>query len=538
MINIVFCLDKNIKESLKATITSILHHTKREINFYLICPKDDNLIFEEYIKSLSLPKINLGNFEPSEEILRIIENCSYCSGSRVANYSRFFIKSIFPKLEKVIYLDTDIIVLDDIGKMWDQGEFNSEIFLAAPKYIIYHKLFYIKKLSYYFSYLNKNKYFFNGGVFMTNLKYWDNKFYQKLYRVTEDIMSNDISHVFTEILLNVMFPKFIPLDPAWNCSGYGTPHLYPIIKTRDYNMNPKILHWSGGCKPWSNKDIFKQKIWNYYLNDKTNGVYLLYYDDQLNNEKTKYLLNSIKEISYNLIVINLFEYEKVLNIDFTQRKDIKRYLCLKHFIDVKGSDNYYFVVEPYNTILLKFDYEIIDYIEDNNVKILCQSPNLDFGWINCFNSNTNNFTNSLVDFSEGIFNCNLIGKGNYLLELFNRVYDKNYNKKINELLCIDKKYFLNVDNIFKGIEAFDLKISDIKIYQKLNPSICLVHYKGANVKNKFDNFKVSLNDTQINDLKFSNFRYLIFRIYYFLLSICYNIYIFFISICYKIFFFI
>ena len=38
------------------------------------------------------------------------------------------------------------------------------------------------------------------------------KILPKLYQVTYDIMSNDVSHVFTEIILNVMFPNFI-VDP-------------------------------------------------------------------------------------------------------------------------------------------------------------------------------------------------------------------------------------------------------------------------------------------------------------------------------------
>ena len=42
-------------------------------------------------------------------------------------------------------------------------------------------------------------------------------------------MLNDVSHVFTEILLNVMFPNFITLDPAWNCSGYGNPKFFNIL---------------------------------------------------------------------------------------------------------------------------------------------------------------------------------------------------------------------------------------------------------------------------------------------------------------------
>ena len=70
-------------------------------------------------------------------------------------------------------------------------------------------------------------------------------------------------------------------------------------------MNPKIPHWSGGCKPWSNEDIFKQKLWNYYLNDTINGIYLLYYSD--NSSINKHFLNSISKVSYNLIPLNVFK---------------------------------------------------------------------------------------------------------------------------------------------------------------------------------------------------------------------------------------
>ena len=119
MINIVFCLDKNIKTSLKATISSILHNSKRKFSFYLICPKEDNNIFKKYIEEESIPNIKIGNFNPSNDLLDLIKNCTYYSKSKIANYSRFFIKDIFPELKKIIYLDTDILVLDDIGKLWD-----------------------------------------------------------------------------------------------------------------------------------------------------------------------------------------------------------------------------------------------------------------------------------------------------------------------------------------------------------------------------------------------------------------------------------
>ena len=48
--NIVFCLDKNILQSLKAIITSINHHTKRKLNYYVICPSEDKVVFEKFFK--------------------------------------------------------------------------------------------------------------------------------------------------------------------------------------------------------------------------------------------------------------------------------------------------------------------------------------------------------------------------------------------------------------------------------------------------------------------------------------------------------
>ena len=142
--NIVFCLDKNILDSLKSIINSINHHTKRKLNYYVICPKEDNNVFENFIKFNNIKNIKLNNFKPSKFIIDLIKNCKYCEESRLANYSRFFIKDIFPDLKKIIYLDTDMLVLDDISKLWDSVYLDEDNFFASPKYILFHKYFILR----------------------------------------------------------------------------------------------------------------------------------------------------------------------------------------------------------------------------------------------------------------------------------------------------------------------------------------------------------------------------------------------------------
>ena len=60
------------------------------------------------------------------------------------------------------------------------------------------------------------------------------RIYNKLYQITFELIDNSITHTFTEPILNCLFPNFIQLDPAWNCSGYGN-------KKFDYLIKIKIL---------------------------------------------------------------------------------------------------------------------------------------------------------------------------------------------------------------------------------------------------------------------------------------------------------
>ena len=40
-----------------------------------------------------------------------------------------------------------------------------------------------------------------------------------------------------------------------------------MFKLRDYNITPKIIHWSGQCKPWYNINVPYQKLWDSYNNN-------------------------------------------------------------------------------------------------------------------------------------------------------------------------------------------------------------------------------------------------------------------------------
>lgn len=532
--NIVFCIDKNIIKSLKTIITSINHHSKRKINYYVICPCEDFEIFNHFNKKYKL-NINVGEFEPSDKINQLIKRCNYYNGSKIANYSRFFIKKIFPHLKKIIYLDTDMLVLDDIGKLWDNVEFNETNFFASPKYIWFHKLFYIKRFEYYYSYFNNNN-FFNGGVFLTDLTYWDDKLYQKLYQITFELVDNSITHSFTEPILNCLFPNFIQLDPAWNCSGYGNNKWYYLLKLRYYNIEPKIIHWSGHMKPWHNLNVYKEKLWKYYLNEDRQFVYLLYYDDNPTNGRAKLFLDSVKNLTFNLVPHNVQQYEKYIKFDLNLGRNIKRHFCVKYFIENNALDNYYIFTDAYDIYFVNFDYRIFDYIEENNIKVLYQNNTMGFRADIFSNNVTNVYKKDIFSNSFGLNGGTFFGKGHYILNYYSDLFkyfkpDDTMDEKIvirspnlAEYISIDtKNYFFNVDAMFKSIKPLYFNISDMKIHMKLKPDILLFHYCGGHMHKKYEELKLYLKSKTLDDMEINYFRYYILKCYYIISPIIYPI---------------
>ena len=117
-INIVFASDNNYAQHTAVAMASVLVNTKvpQKIQFYLI----DDEIQPENKEKITKTVQKLGG---SVEFIKIknsrLEDC-YVSGelSR-ASYFRLDIANILDEsIEKIIYLDCDLLVYDDIEKMW------------------------------------------------------------------------------------------------------------------------------------------------------------------------------------------------------------------------------------------------------------------------------------------------------------------------------------------------------------------------------------------------------------------------------------
>lgn len=160
---------------------------------------------------------------------------------------RLLLPSVLPKeIEKVLYIDSDIIIKDDLMKVWENDI--SKYFLAAVTNLegnMYKKLELESRLDY-----------FNAGFILINLKKWrEERFFSKCLNYVKH-NSDKIIFADQDILNGVLKGKWKRLHPKWNVlrSVFGSKKLfeqyYDLETYEEIVENPSVIHYTGPIKPW------------------------------------------------------------------------------------------------------------------------------------------------------------------------------------------------------------------------------------------------------------------------------------------------
>ncbi|PWS33763.1 glycosyltransferase family 8 protein [Pedobacter paludis] len=279
-ITLVTVCDNQFVVLLAALLKSIEtnHKTKEPIDLYIVNDGISKTNQQKLITSLSTNKLNIIWKTMEEAIpkdLKLpLDNTTFPANT----YARICIPYfIHPEATKAIYLDVDMIVLEDISKLWntDIGEFSmaavsdrSEV-VSSPWGGIKN----YKELG-----LDPQSKYFNSGLFILKPKEWRSlNIPKKVFECAEQ----NISYVnfADQYSLNVVFnQKWFELDRLWNCYAQNeikSPYLIhftgmkPIYKGYEANEDYKNLFfqylkqtkWSD-LKPKSDLVRFIKKAYN------------------------------------------------------------------------------------------------------------------------------------------------------------------------------------------------------------------------------------------------------------------------------------
>ena len=170
----------------------------------------------------------------------------------IAMYYRIFAEELLPKeLDRVLYLDCDIIVRGSLSPLWDIDMTDKAVGVVPDIFTFYDDCY--KRLQY-----PQDAGYFNSGVLLMNLKYWrQNKICQQclnyLCKNYERLFAND-----QDVLNAVLWNRKMQLPIKYNyqvqfLKDYFYHQEIPtlqkeILQTKE---NPIVIHYALPIKPWN-----------------------------------------------------------------------------------------------------------------------------------------------------------------------------------------------------------------------------------------------------------------------------------------------
>jgi len=180
-----------------------------------------------------------------------------------ATYYRVEIPQLLsPAIRKVIYLDADILLLDDISKLW-HTDIKGLPIAAVENFHSFHKEFVG---------IPAEAKFFNGGVLLIDLDYW------RRHNVSDQLkriivtQKEKMIYCDQEALNLLFYDKCFFLPPKWNYSP-GHEDVIELFELYDRRpefkeavQKPSLVHFLGFYKPDNPEDfsVFADKYRSYF----------------------------------------------------------------------------------------------------------------------------------------------------------------------------------------------------------------------------------------------------------------------------------
>lgn len=221
--------DNNYAPFVATTIASVCDNTKSFCEFYVIdggiSPDNRSKIMalSEQFKNFSIEFITIDY----DKYFKNFREITYLG---LSTYSRFLIPELKPEKTKCIYLDVDIIVIDDIKKLFDIKLDNYVIGAVKDtgnsKYLNYVK----QSIG-----LPANSIYFNAGVLLINNSKWVvQNITQKLFDIEQKYREK--LKIADQDILNICFQNSYKLLDI----KYNTMYDNPEIIIRHFTNYPKV----------------------------------------------------------------------------------------------------------------------------------------------------------------------------------------------------------------------------------------------------------------------------------------------------------
>ena len=265
--HILSTIDSSYTVPLEATVLSVLEHlpADRSVDWHVLCSGMTErhkaafaaLAGERPVRFhwREVPDDALSNYPVRGHFVPLV-------------YARLLAPDLLPtSVERLLYLDADLLVLDDITRLWAlplHGAILAAADMAVPRVSSPMGLRRFGQLG-----IAPDAPYFNAGVYLADLSTWREE------RVTEKTLAylhryhDDVNLLDQDALNAVLHDRWLRLDVRWNliASLAGRRHYRPDgIDPQEYRRalaQPGIVHFAGLLKPWVQPGIASFQVARY-----------------------------------------------------------------------------------------------------------------------------------------------------------------------------------------------------------------------------------------------------------------------------------
>ncbi|KAK9726408.1 hypothetical protein RND81_05G213100 [Saponaria officinalis] len=265
LIHVAITLDTDYLRGSIAAVHSILQHSHCPDNIFfhfLASPVDSTARLETVVLSV-YPTLAFKVYYFNPNIVRpLISQSIRQALQQPLNYARNYLADILePCVRRVIYLDSDIVVVDDIATLWNTSLGPHTI--GAPEYCHanftkYFTPHFWSNTRFSSTFSGRTPCYFNTGVMVMDLVKWRANGYTRSIEGWMDIQRLERIYELGSLppFLLVFAGHVAPIEHKWNQHGLGGDNV--VGSCRDLHPGPvSLLHWSGSGKPWARLDARK-----------------------------------------------------------------------------------------------------------------------------------------------------------------------------------------------------------------------------------------------------------------------------------------
>ncbi|KAK4723802.1 hypothetical protein R3W88_026581 [Solanum pinnatisectum] len=182
------------------------------------------------------------------------------------NHLRFYLPQIYPKLDKILFLDDDIVVQKDLTGLWSVNlhekvngavETCGESFHRFDKYLNFSNPHIAKNF-------DPNACGWAYGMNIFDLKEWKKRDITGIYHKWQNMNEDRVLWKLGTLPPGLMtfYGLTHPLDKSWHVLGLGYS---PSIDGSEI-QNAAVIHYNGNMKPWLELAMTKYKsYWTKYI---------------------------------------------------------------------------------------------------------------------------------------------------------------------------------------------------------------------------------------------------------------------------------